>query len=85
MQTYDVARGGESVSVRREMEAVVMGEEVQGDTLALSLDPINLTGEEVEEEGGELGHQLCEQLRLILEPPSCRATSGPASGSTCAR
>ena len=52
---------------------------------AATLALLHYTGEEVEEEGGELGHQLCEQLRLILEPPSCRATSGPASGSTCAR
>ena len=76
VQTYDVARGGESVAVRREMEAVVVGEEVQGGALSLSLEPIHLSGEEVEEEGGELGHRLCEQLRLILEPTKAARLQG---------
>merc|ERR1719285_1247106 len=79
-RTYDVARGAESLAVRREMEDVVVTRGVsQLPTDSISLQPISLTDQEGEEGSqglAQLSHQLCEQLRLILEPTKAAKLQG---------
>merc|ERR1712032_986448 len=79
-RTYDVARGAESLAVRREMEDVVVTRGMsQLPTDSISLQPISLTDQEGEEGSqglAQLSHQLCEQLRLILEPTKAAKLQG---------
>jgi len=78
-RTYDVARGAESLAVRREMEDVVGTRDMMLSTDSISLQPISLTDQEGEEGSqglAQLSHQLCEQLRLILEPTKAAKLQG---------
>merc|ERR1719370_818559 len=78
-RTYDVARGAESLAVRREMEEVVVSRSVTELPDSISLQPITLTDQEGEEGSqglAQLSHQLCEQLRLILEPTKAAKLQG---------
>merc|ERR1719507_967579 len=78
-RTYDVARGAESLAVRREMEDVVVSRSVTELPDSISLQPISLTDQEGEEGSqglAQLSHQLCEQLRLILEPTKAAKLQG---------
>merc|ERR1712130_600531 len=78
-RTYDVARGSESLAVRREMEEVVVSRGLSELPDSISLQPITLTDEEGEEGSqglAQLSHQLCEQLRLILEPTKAAKLQG---------
>merc|ERR1719270_970044 len=78
-RTYDVARGAESLAVRREMDEVVVNRSLEELPDSISLQPITLTDQEGEEGSqgvAQLSHQLCEQLRLILEPPRASKLQG---------
>ena len=63
-QTFEVARGAESLAVRQEFAPVVVTGE-GGAGVCLSLEAIELSDREGEEGAGmqQLSHQLCEQLR----------------------
>merc|ERR1712218_405159 len=78
-RTYDVARGAESLAVRREMDEVVVNRSLEELPHSISLQPITLTDQEGEEGSqgvAQLSHQLCEQLRLILEPTKAAKLQG---------
>jgi len=78
-RTYDVARGAESLAVRREMDEVVVNRNLEELPDSISLQPITLTDQEGEEGSqgvAQLSHQLCEQLRLILEPTKAAKLQG---------
>merc|ERR1712130_1051197 len=78
-RTYDVARGAESLAVRREMDEVVVSRGLSELPDSISLQPITLTDQEGEEGSqglAQLSHQLCEQLRLILEPTKAAKLQG---------
>merc|ERR1712198_228615 len=78
-RTYDVTRGAESLAVRREMEDVVVNRGLAELPDSISLQQIMLTDQEGEEGSqglGQLSHQLCEQLRLILEPTKAAKLQG---------
>merc|ERR1712218_518087 len=78
-RTYDVARGAESLAVRREMDEVVVNRSLEELPHSISLQPITLTdleGEEGSQGVAQLSHQLCEQLRLILEPTKAAKLQG---------
>merc|ERR1719268_314814 len=78
-RTYDVARGAESLAVRREMDEVVVNRSLEELPDSISLQPITLTDHEGEEGSQgvvQLSHQLCEQLRLILEPTKAAKLQG---------
>merc|ERR1712198_386154 len=78
-RTYDVARGAESLAVRREMEDVVVNRGLAELPDSISLQQITQTDQEGEEGSqglGQLSHQLCEQLRLILEPTKAAKLQG---------
>merc|ERR1711972_235527 len=74
-----VARGAESLAVRREMDEVVVNRSLEELPDSISLQPITLTEQEGEEGSqgvAQLSHQLCEQLRLILEPTKAAKLQG---------
>ena len=78
-RTYDVARGAESLAVRQEMDEVVVNRNLEELPDSISLQPITLTDQEGEEGSqgvAQLSHQLCEQLRLILEPTKAAKLQG---------
>merc|ERR1719150_879158 len=78
-RTYDVARGAESLAVRRDMDDVVVTKGLAELPDSISLQQITLTDQEGEEGSqglAQLSHQLCEQLRLILEPTKAAKLQG---------
>merc|ERR1719369_551738 len=74
--TYNISRGTESLVARQDFTTVT--KQMQEVDTSLSLEPIQLSDNSSSELPvlTQLSHQLCEQLRLILEPTKASKLQG---------
>merc|ERR1712106_1232175 len=69
--TFDVSRGVDNVSVRQDLPALPINLKVDHvDMSSMSLEPVQMVAGSGDDPPivTQLSHQLCEQLRLVLEP-----------------